>query len=237
VSVRAELDFCQVCSYNVLVGCAYPSARYLTSWIRIIRRPPPQSAVISLAAARSRRGPSLTSITWGCSPDSKNQVARPDLFPPANPPRRKMRRVEFRVLRVDPPPPRSPCPPWRGASPAGHLPAVRALRRRLRAAGGLRQAGGVHRSISLERKDTETQRHQIFSASSCLKRNYPFHALKRNYPFHALAGRRSRWELCGEFPSRDGAGSAGHGVHRSFRDRLCSSACLGPGVAKIAGGF
>ncbi len=30
------------------------------------------------------------------------------------------------------------------ASPAGHLPAVRALRRRLRAAGGLRQAGGLH---------------------------------------------------------------------------------------------
>jgi hypothetical protein len=46
----------------------------------------------------------------------------------------------------------SPTTPANPPLSAGHLPAVRALRRRLRAAGGLRQAGGLHRLDCADRR-------------------------------------------------------------------------------------
>ncbi len=62
-----------------------PPVRFLTSWIRFpptasLREPKP-----SVVPGRNAQPP-LTSFTWGCSSDSKNQVACADLFPTASRP-------------------------------------------------------------------------------------------------------------------------------------------------------
>jgi len=83
-----------------------------------------------------------------------------------------------------------------------------AARRRARAAFARAQAGmnpaghGLLRSNSVNRRDAEAQRHPVTSSSASSR-------------------------LCGESAVADRTVPAGHGLHRSFRDHLRSSASIG----------
>jgi len=135
--------------------------------------------------------------------------------------------------------------------PAGHLPAVRALRRRLRAAGGLRQAGGVHRSDSIVARRRAAwlaarRRARAASARAQAGVNPAGHGVHRSDSIHhrdhrghregmiARCARQDRPENPTSVrsvssvvnPSSPKPSSAGHGLHRSFRDHLRSSASI-----------
>jgi len=68
---------------------------------------------------------------------------------------------------------------------------------------------GVHRSNSVNRRDAEAQRGRV----------------AQNHPHSSSSSVSLR--LCGESSAANRAVPAGHGVHRSFRDHLRSSASIG----------